>query len=1154
MTARVTTPLTSASPPSFTPIDSDARNIIGEGLDETLFVEASAGTGKTSSLVRRVVNLAATGRTTLDRIAAITFTEAAAAELRDRARQELERASEDSARPEEERNRCRQGIADLDQAAIRTVHAFAAMLLHERPLEAGLPPAFETTDQIAAGIKFNEAWNAWLDETLEEDSPLVPHLSAAITLGMNLTQLRDTALEFHRNYTDLADNAFEDAPPMSAGAAEMLADEWPEVERLCQFSKLGDSDPLYSHVQDKAGVIRRLAKAEPGSPTVYRLLLRALPLKCNRGRQSDWNIDQFTGENACAALKGALSKLDSSVVSEIKQARRASLLPILESLRRFVLDYARKRRDEGRAEFHDLLVWARELLRNNLEVRDHFRRRFSHLLIDEAQDTDPIQAEIAIFLAESVPAGTQRDSRPAAWEQITPETGKLFVVGDPKQSIYRFRRADVGQMKSLQQRMEQSGGRTVSLVQNFRSQDRIVKWVNRVFGQWMEEDRNQNAGLGYIQADYEEMSSSRSAGGLDPFRPQVWSLADETFDGGMEAIRRQEASDIASMLAQMVAQGWQTLDRHATEAEGSEVHRPVSYSDICILMPTRTGIRWLERGLENRNIPYRLESASLIFETQEIRDLLNCLRAIDDPADQVATVAALRSPAFGCSDVDLLRHHQDGGRFDYLAEPKDHLKGAVSNGLASLKGFNEQRSWTSTAALIDHFVRQRGLMETATGHPRMREQWRRYRFMVEQAWQFAAAGGNSLRAFVEWVEGQISERAQVTEVPVPESDEEAVRVMTVHAAKGLEFPVVVLTGINSNSGGRRNYALFDRSAGRIEVGIGPRENRFDTPGFEDLEKWEKTMSESEHIRLMYVAATRARDHLVLSLRRPASNRGTESAAGRISEYLSEAPEFWEAVTLKDQAETPAAESEYDGAAENDAALVEHSVPARDRWAAEREALLHELSRPAAAAATSLGHRKGDEQDDKEEQEQEAEQPWRRGRAGTAVGRAVHAVLQAIDLATGDGIADRARAQAAAEDIPDRSGEVARLARVAVESAIVQRAVASGRFWREVPVAVATGGGSLHGFIDLLFEEDDGLVVVDYKTDSITADEASAAVQRYRLQGGAYAHAISQLTGKPVKEAVFLYLQSRREERLEDLAASMRDAQAEAEALLGAAEM
>ena len=1156
MTAKMTPQSQSQS--GFKPVDFDIRKIIGGSLDETLFVEASAGTGKTSSLVQRMVNLVATGRTTLDRIAAITFTEAAAAELRDRARQELERATEDESRRDEERERCRQGIADLDQAAIRTLHAFAAALLYERPLEAGLPPGFETSDEIAAGIRFNEAWNAWLDKALAEDSPLAPHLGIAITLGLSLSQLRETALEFHRNYTDLFNVGFGEGAAPAPTAAARLADEWPEIQRLCEFSHLGEGDRLYSHVQGKAGALRRLTDAQPGSPSAYRLMRRVLPLRFAGGRKTDWDIDPLTGDNACDAIKASLRELDNTVNEEIMQARRAALLPLLEGLRGFVLEYAGERRAEGRAEFHDLLVWARELLRDNLEARDHFRQRFSHLLIDEAQDTDPIQTEIAMFLAEAVPDGTPPESRPAAWERITPERGKLFVVGDPKQSIYRFRRADVVQMKELQQRMEQSGGRTVSLVQNFRSQEGIISWVNHLFAGWMADNRNEGAGAGYVQADYEEMAASRRNGAAGSTQPQVWALADEESGDGISDIRRQEAHDIAALLRQMVAQGWQTLDREATEARRQDIYRPVGYSDICILMPTRTGIQALERGLEARNIPYRLESASLIFETQEVRDLLNCLRAIDDPADQVATVAALRSPAFGCSDVDLLRYHEDGGRFNYLEEQPGSREGLVAEALAALRAFHEERGWSSTGALIDHFIRERELMEAAVGHPRMREQWRRYRFLAERARQFAAAGGSSLRAFVEWVEEQISERARVTEVPVPESDEEAVRVMTVHAAKGLEFPVVILTGINSVSGRRRENALFDRSGGCVEVGIGARDNRFGTPGYEDLSKREQLMSEAEHIRLMYVAATRARDHLVLSLRRKSDATGRNSAAGSISEFLAESPELWSPVEPEDPTGTPRPGSERPGSerpgSENGsitpaaAASVEHSLEARDRWVAEREVLFRQLSRPVSAAATSLGRGKREEQPGKDEPE--TEEPWRRGRAGTAIGRAVHAVLQAIDLASPDGIPVRARAQAVAEGIPAREAEVARLSRVAVESDIVKRAVASGRLWREVPVAMPTGGGSLHGFIDLLFEESDGLVVVDYKTDSISAAEAPEAVQRYRLQGGAYARAICQLTGKPVKEVVFLYLQPRREERLEDLADAMREAQAEAEAMLG----
>ena len=1127
----------------FQPSDHGARQVIERELDETLFVEASAGTGKTHSLVARAVNLVVEGRTTLDRIAAITFTEAAAAELRHRIRKKLEEeaeAVEDGGR----RDQCRQGIVDLDQATIRTLHSFAALLLHERPLEAGLPPGFDTTDEIAAGVKFSEAWDAWLDAALEADSLLAPHLALALTLGLTLGQLKDVALAFHDNYANLIGAAFDAGTPPGNDASKALLAWWPEAERLCNFARLGTDDPLFNHVQGKRGVLRQLAEAEPGSVPFFRSLHRVLSLRYSQGRQSDWDTDPKTGVNACKALKELLAELNDAVLEEIEVAGRHSLAHVLGGLQQFALDYAEQRRAEGRAEFHDLLIWARDMLRNRPEVRDHFRRRFSHLLIDESQDTDPIQAEIAMFLAEEVPDDVGDAERPTTWDDVCPEKGKLFIVGDPKQSIYRFRRADVEQMRRLRQRMEIAGGRTISLVQNFRSHRPLTDWVNHLFGRWMG-DVEAYQGAGYVQAHYEAMTPRWQAQTENPFGPQVWALADQSVSAPVDDIRRQEASDIAALLRQIVADRWQMLDRDATEVAGCETYRPVNYSDICILMPARTALAALERALEACNIPYRLESASLIFETQEIRDLLNCLKAIDDPADQVATVAALRSVAFGCSDVELFRHHVAGRRFDCLENPMDSDCGPVSEALAVLRRFHDDRLWESTASLVDRFVREQGLMEASVGHPRMREQWRRYRFMVERAWQFADAGGSSLRAFVRWVEDQIADGARVTESPVPESDEESVRVMTIHAAKGLEFPVVILTGINSHRNRRGRPALFDRQNSRVEVGVGPQHNRFSTPGYEDLKAREDLMSDAEEVRLMYVAATRARDHLVLSLRRSSRPRGKGTAADAVSRHLADSPHLWEPVNLMPPPMPEDAEAQEDGDDEPVAASAEHSVEARDRWQQQWAQVVAGLVRPSFAAATGLRN-PGEE----EKPEQETVEPWRRGRAGTSIGRAVHAVLQSIDLDTGDGLGERAQAQAVAEGIPGREKEIARLARAAVNSAIVRRAVDSGRLWREMPVAVPVGTGSLHGFIDLLFEEADGLVVVDYKTDSVAAEEAQEAVVRYRLQGGAYAHAIGMATGKPVKEVVFLYLQPQQEVTLDDLTEAMQDAAAAAGEVLG----
>ena len=490
-------------------------------------------------------------------------------------------------------------------------------------------------------------------------------------------------------------------------------------------------------------------------------------------------------------------------------------------------------------------------------------------------------------------------------------------------------------------------------------------------------------------------------------------MADEAVDGRIGEIRRQEAADISALLGQVVADGWQILDRESTESTGVETYKPAAYSDLCILMPARTALPSLEWAMEARNIPYRLESASLIFETQEIRDLLNCLKAIDDPADQVATVAALRSVAFGCSDVELFLHHRAGGRFNCLAEPSGNPDGPVAESLDALRRYHQARLWKSPAALIDQFVRERGLMETAAGQPRMREQWRRYRFMVERAWQFSAAGGGSLRSF-PGLGGRPDSRRRAGRRVADAGIGRGFGAGDDHSrAKGLEFPVVILTGINSARNRSGGSVLFDRRNGAVEVGIGRQSNRFSTPGYEELDARERLMSEAEEVRLMYVAATRARDHLVISGRRSAS-RGAKSAAAAISDYLADFPHLWQPVTLIPQL-TDAGPGE-DGVDRQPAIAPEHTVAAWNEWEREREGLLADRGRASLSAATALRQH---ETEDKPEQE--TPEPWRRGRAGTSVGRAVHAALQSIDLDTGDGLEERARAQAAAEGVPDPGG-------------------------------------------------------------------------------------------------------------------------------------
>ena len=1128
---------------TFTPIDQAARDRIQGSLRETMFVEAGAGTGKTTSMVGRVVNLIGSGVTTVDKVAAITFTNSAASELQERIREELERAASDDEADPTWRQLCERGVEDIDRATFTTLHSFAGAILRERPLEAGLPPSFETMDQVASDLDFDEKWNEWLDWALD-DSANIRTLPPALSLGLRPAHLRQIAAEFHNNYdllegVELGDTAVHPHPkgegePDMPGlqAAQRLVPEAEELERLCSFSKLLEGDQLYQHVQSKLSSIRRLSEMDPGSPAALGMLSRLMPIRQTRGRQGDWETDPVSGVNACKLLKEYLQVHHDDVASELYLIREVSLPPILRALRDFVVGYEQERKREGRAGYHDLLVWARNLLRDNIDVRDHFRQRYTHILLDEVQDTDPIQTQIAMFLAEDVPEGTPPESRPTDWRHVTPADGRLFVVGDPKQSIYRFRRADVRQLNILRRQMSRT---PVHLDQNFRSHLPIIEWVNLLFGKWMEESES--------QAEYVSLRHRWEVATDDGSAPSVWRLGDE-LDAPIGEIRALECRSIAAALGQIHRNAWQV---RSGENDGVPEYRPARYSDICILMPARTGLRDLEVALDDADVPYRLEGSSLIFDTQEVRDLLNCLRAIDDPGDEVAIVAALRSPAFACTDVDLLRYYESGGRFDYTASSaaqaltrSSSISGPVAVGLDALRDYHERRMWTSVAALIDGFVRDRPLMTSAVDHPRRREQWRRYRFIVAQARAFSEAGGGSLRSFLEWMDRQRSEGARVSETPVPETDEDAVRIMTVHGSKGLEFPVVILTGLNARRSSRTDSVLFGRSDGpdarnSIEVKVGSGIQTFQTASYEALSSDEKAMLDDEHVRLLYVATTRAMDHLVLSVYR--SLRG-ETDASYIASRFEEHEDMWR--QLPDPTEQAALPfGTTDGRRGDELDPVQHSRDARALWIEARDEVIGRQGRPTTVAATRLVkiakhapyHDTGEESKD----EQETDEPWRRGRAGTSIGRAVHAVLQTIDLATGEGIEVTSRAQAAAEGIPGRVDDIIRLSRVAVRSPVVKRAVESGRYWREVPVGVPIAHGSLQGFIDLLFETPDGLVIVDYKTDSVRADGVSAAAARYRPQAAGYALAIHRaIPDRTVAEVVFLFLEPHSEESLTDV--------------------
>ncbi len=1083
------------------PDDQAARDTVLADLNSTLFVEAGAGTGKTTALVGRIVKLVESG-VPVRRIAAITFTEAAAAELKDRVRQKLDERRAEAPPGSDTESRCRLALDDLDGAALQTLHAFAQRILSAFPLEAGLPPRIEIADEIRSGIEFNEDWARLMDEMLKGDNP---SLARAFTLRLEVKHLKTIAQAFHDNLDRIEQAVFDDRPP--EGDARSIPGLLDEAVVLTEpVLRRGGMDPLVRFVEGLRTFRLALDEVHDDDELLGLLANRkSLAPSRTSGNQQTWGKH---GEKDAvhAVLRAAEDQRDLLISS----ARTACLMPILRTLKQFTLDRATERRARGVLQFDDLLVLAARLLRNNPEVRKAMAGRFANILIDEFQDTDPLQLEIATLLAASTGEVTELN-----WDEIDVRPGKLFFVGDPKQSIYRFRRADI----LLYQKARAHFGRSLDLTANFRSRGEILEFVNLVFDDLVGSEPKPG------QPGYVALTGGRDAavegGAVHLFGGPLAKALDMKVD----QMRDAEAADMVRLIGSICGRWEVTAEPGGT--------RPAQLNDIAILLPTRIAFTSLERALEEADIPYRLESRSLLYATQEVVDLTNILAAIDDPTDDISIVAALRSPAFGCGDDDLYEYVKANGRWDYTRTLPEAPANPVPEALRTLRDLHESRCWYAVSELVERVLLERRMFEVAFANRRPRESWQRLRFILEQARGFNEAGGTTLRQFVEWLQTQREAGSRVTESVVPESDDHAVRVMTVHAAKGLEFPIVMLAGLDRPRSNERSIAIWETESPNPEVRVGTKDTGyFVTPGFDSVKNHEEEMSALEDLRLYYVAATRARDHLIVSLYHKEKETNPTTAARTYTIARTNNLPFVDMAALPSGV-APAAPDDVERADAD-------PISTRAKWLADREALVASSTYGNTMAATAIAKRTAEELPEKAEQS-DPDQPWRRGRAGTSIGRAVHAVLQSVDLATGEGLEDAAGAQSVAEGIPERRAEIVDLARKALNSASVRAAVASGRFWRELYVAANVDGTVVEGFIDLLYETPEGLVVVDYKTDEAGSDEqVRSAMERYELQGAAYALALERaMPGRNVVACTFVFVRPSREERVADLAGAMQ---------------
>ena len=1011
--------------------DAAARRAIREDLATTILVEAAAGTGKTTCLVERMVALIALGRTTVDRLSAVTFTIKAAAQLRQRFQIALETAHAEEKVPDR-LERLAAALAGLDRCFLGTIHAFAARLLRERPVEAGVDPGFLEMDEPEDGAARRAAWEDFGAELFARDDS---RLARLLTLNVSLRDLVPI-------YDTLCENS--DVEPVVG--VERPEPDFAEARRaLARFlEEMRDAVPAevpdggFTEFQEALRQARRRAELFGGDSAAGFMRV----------------LDSFASkktETRAGSFRSRVAAFRAETVEPSLAAWREYLHPIVLPVAVAARDaYAAWRRRNARVNFQDLLLFARDMLRDHPPIREALRERFAPILVDEFQDTDPIQAEILFYL-------TGAETEEKDWRRLTPLPGSLFVVGDPKQSIYRFRRADIGAYDLVRRRVAESGGRVLALSTNFRSSPALCEWINDVFGR----PEQFPAAPTPEQAAYVPIHADQSAG--PPKGRAACRLETRSSGSQLGPVVASDAARIAAAIAAAVRSG----------ARGP--------GDFLVLFRIRRCMPEYARALEERGVPYEIAGGDAFRDSEELAALLPVLDALADPDDPVPYVAALRGPLFGVDDEALYRFVRAGGHFSHRAPFPAGMDDRIRRAADLLREGDALVEALPPAAAIARLAGRLGLTAAAAVRPLGDSRAGNLLKALSAARKLSAEG----LSFPQVVRGLrlFRDERMIEQMGIEPGRTGVVRLMTLHGAKGLEAPVVFLAEPTRDVSGTREYWIERRGAtahGHFRV-LRKGEDRMEIeiarpPGWNEMAEREKRFDDAERVRLLYVAATRAKEALVVSIKRNADRKAAGPWArldGHLRDALPESPEVLRAV--------PSAP-----ASDPLCALVAN----RALRAARRE----RCAAPTrdAVSVTSIAHA--------------GPAPGRvaTGR-GMEWGRIVHRLLEAMMRDPDLPLRAFAENVFAEEDrLPEDLDEAIRLAEAVRESPLWRRALAAKRRLVEVPFALTVPASELpstdapretllsgamretllSGAIDLAFEEPDGWVLVDYKSDRV----------------------------------------------------------------------
>lgn len=1112
--------------------DQQARAKVRTLLDQNVLLEAGAGSGKTSAMAGRFLELLNTGRADLSELVAITFTKKAANELQERIRRKLA----ESGNP----------LADqLHRSYIGTIHSFCGKLLRERPIEAGVDPQFVELDEGEDRKILDTVWEEYVMNADQTGNQILERLDL---FDLNIDALKqflkivcdNPDLEFELPMEEPLDlkeflREIDDVYQKLVNLIEEIVSYIPPVEEV----SAGKKDALQLTVQIALPKIRR---KQPLSPVEKVHLLKwfhstskiKVTQKCWGDDKESKEIGKQIGQSFADFKLERVGPLferrgqygyNHVAVSFVKEAKRI---------------YEERKKALSSLNFQDLLLKSADLLANHEEVRQYFQKKYRYLLVDEFQDTDPIQAKLMMYL-------TGEELTETNWEKITPRPGSLFVVGDPKQSIYSFRRADIEIYEKFKERIRITGGEILEFTTNFRSVNSLGSWFNQVF-------------TGVFQLGEAIQSLFTGANTVKESLPESFSgVYKYKIDQKTSGVGIAEDIDHVERMIRYLMEKESISVPASLENPEEMTTRKIEFRDFLILFQKKKDLTAYGKVLAQRGIPVKTTGADVIQRTIQFRALSDVIRMLAYPEENALLYKVLRGPIFQYTDKELFTFMEQGGRFNIYQDVETLLKNAENEQdllerlrltYELLRRFASYMRVMVPAAATERIIDELGMMASMLESGQSLTEISSFVSLIEKIRMNDLTNVWDLNQFVEEINTMVLAGYE-EELDLEGENYNAVRMMNLHKAKGLEAPIVILATPFQGKVRQPNFYV-DRSntLGPIDYGIARiklSQSMFNKE-YISPKAWDQVANQAleksikEHKNLLYVAATRAENALVIS-----DSSSKDNPWMGLLEDAAEQEGLLPDVQIIDldkkivnsgfQMET-GQQTEQLGGIDPDGQMAlsrtrdilvnqPHSyqlfTPSekKQKLAKEAEVQLPEVDPDLILQNSMEIHLEGDQEE------------YRRIRM--QLGTAIHFVLEGL-IKGGrdrDQIISHIINQIDEKQISEKV--LREVYQQFQESPLYQRVKKSSQVYTEVPISIKVASGEtfagipyekdcyVSGSIDLIFLEEDGWTIVDYKTCS-HSQVKSELVIHYQPQLDAYKEAWERATGAKVAKTEIFFIE------------------------------